>query len=1034
MAAAYGFFIYAARHADALQEARLKMESEATLRVLSIETSHGVDIPNSIWHLDPSRSEMALLEPTDEAGAFDYTLAPGFEASAEWVEPLLERRRAGFLWPNSVVNFTDEGDYIVCVFHESDWAETPPDPEHEHIVLMRQEVSDILGAAEIQKQRAARIALAIAALMVTALAGGLNISLNGLTRTVRERTADLAAANASLADSQERFELAVRGSNAGIFDWNLRDETAFYSQRFREIIGYGEEYFPGVIERWRSSLHPDDAPRIKRQFRSYLERKIPVLACEYRLRHRSGYYKWVFMQAEALWDKSGQGSRLAGSILDISERKAQELNLAKSRERYELAAQGSRAGIWDWDLMTGELYFSETWKAMLGYEPNELPSLLETWKNLLHPDDRDSALTAVNEFLAGNRVRLNFEFRMRCKDGSYSWINSSGAALRDDHGKALRVAGSHIDITETRENAEKLRRSEARQREVLASIQEIVFQTDATGQWSYLNTAWEHLTSESISDTLSRPFIDSLHPQDAQPLREAFDELLDGRREVFRQIIRIRTHNGGYLWMDAHLRVRVDAKGKPLGVAGTLNDVTEQKTSQDALMQFKHTLDATLDAVSMIDPLTGRFTYVNRGATLMTGYSREELLKRGLNSLTGSITEAKFGELLDRLASGDEESVVREIMVKHARGHHIPAELFLQYITPAGGPPRFLALLHDVTERKRFEEQVQTAKAETELLNTELIEVNNQLERSITHANQLARKAEAANLSKSRFLANVSHDIRTPLNGIMGFLPLLEKKTSGERERTYLRYISESADSLLTLINDLLDFSKIEAGQFRLDHAPYDPRECVEAVCNLMQVTAAERGIELRSEVPEDMPASLMGDHDRLVQILFNLVSNAVKFSENQPVDIRLRYEKPNQDHMGQLWCSVEDRGIGIPKDKQATVFDPFEQAGTSRTERIGSSGLGLSICRSLCRLMEGEIGVESEPKHGSTFTFHIAAKNANPEAKPEEETEEEPDVLSPEFAENYPLRVLIVEDSLVNREVLNADLDEMGYQPDAAE
>lgn len=237
---------------------------------------------------------------------------------------------------------------------------------------------------------------------------------------------------------------------------------------------------------------------------------------------------------------------------------------------------------------------------------------------------------------------------------------------------------------------------------------------------------------------------------------------------------------------------------------------------------------------------------------------------------------------------------------------------------------------------------------------------------------QMARKeAETASRIKSEFLANMSHEIRTPLNGVIGFINLLVKTKLDNRQSDYIHTIQKSATNLLSIINDILDFSKIEAGKLKLENIPFNLRECVEEAITLMAPNAHEKGLELVHIIYQDVPERILGDHLRLKQILTNLVNNAIKFTTNGDVIVRVMVES-EQNNKIKLLFKISDTGIGLSKEEQQLLFRPFSQADATTTRQYGGTGLGLAISKRLVKEMKGDINVESTPQNGSTFWFTI--------------------------------------------------------------
>jgi PAS domain S-box-containing protein len=370
---------------------------------------------------------------------------------------------------------------------------------------------------------------------------------------------------------------------------------------------------------------------------------------------------------------------------------------------------------------------------------------------------------------------------------------------------------------------------------------------------------------------------------------------------------------------------------------------------REALRNLSEAMQQSQSAVMIVN-LDSRIEYVNAGLCQQIGYSRRELIGRLWRDFQQKETPAEL--LADMVASvragrpwqGQWYNRRKNGELYPVRGAISPVK------NRAGRLTSFVAVFEDMTEVNRAQSTMRAA----------------------------LDRAEAGDLAKSRFLATMSHEVRTPLNGIVGFTSLLLDMPLTAEQRDYVQMIRTSGESLIQLTSDILDFAKIESRSVKLELRPGNPRVIVEDTLDLLAVQASEKQIELLHWVDDNVPASVLLDDARLRQVLSNLVWNAVKFTDRGTVEITLQAEvasgvqAPGTNLTGKLVFKITDTGIGIAPEHHALLFKPFSQVDESTTRRYGGTGLGLAICRNLVELMGGAIAMQSEPGKGSCFTFYL--------------------------------------------------------------
>jgi two-component system, sensor histidine kinase and response regulator len=422
---------------------------------------------------------------------------------------------------------------------------------------------------------------------------------------------------------------------------------------------------------------------------------------------------------------------------------------------------------------------------------------------------------------------------------------------------------------------------------------------------------------------------------------------------------------------------------------------SQARALQSSEQRFRMIVEAALDAFVEIDP-NGVITDWNAHAEQAFGWSHLEALGLRIEAIVvldhDSDGNRALRDVFDSSPADNTTPRARriEVTARHRSGQEFPAEMTLSALQ-LNGRTAYAAFIHDVSERKQAERERKAAKA----------------------------AAEAGNRAKSEFLANMSHEIRTPMNGVIGMSELLLDTPLDSMQRDYAEIIRDSGNALLTVINDILDFSKVEAGRLELELLEVDLRDTFEDVARLLSIQAHAKGLEVTAQIDPKLPPLVRADAGRVRQVLLNLAGNAIKFTRSGEVDLEIRVLEnlPRGTHVR---CEVRDTGIGIPVDRQKSLFIPFTQVDASTTRKFGGTGLGLSIVRRLAELMEGECGVASTPGVGSTFWFTAWF---GPAVQPAHAYNTPPAALSGQ-------RVIMVDDNATNRKVLMGQLLQCGVDP----
>ena len=538
---------------------------------------------------------------------------------------------------------------------------------------------------------------------------------------------------------------------------------------------------------------------------------------------------------------------------------------------------------------------------------------------------------------------------------------------------------------------EKLRESEGKYRRVVEYADEgiIVAQGEML---KFVNPKTLDITGYSREQLLSAPFLSFIHPEDVKLVGKHYQNRLQEKDMPESYSARIRHKNGAIKWLEIRA-IRIDWEARP-AVLSFLIDITERKQTEEALSEQKALLSEVFDGVQEGMALVDEFQNI-----VFCNPAYEQLVDAPRHTLSGMNAFSFF--------TSDDRRVLIQKMKESRNGRCSNCELFLtslkgtkKYVRLTAAPRmtsdgavigEFVTML-DITERKRAEQDLEnykthleelvaerTAKLEQEILERKRIEET--LKRAKENALESQRLAEAANIAKSEFVANMSHELRTPLNGVLGYAQILQHdNTLTEEQQKQIKVIRNSGEHLLTLLNDILDLSKLEAGRLEIKETAFNLSEILKPLIHMIRFQAEKKGLSFKYEEDSGLLYAFHGDAMRLRQILFNLLGNAVKFTVNGEICLRVRRiavdstaELPGLESSVQMTIrfDVEDTGRGIPSEQMEKIFMPFEQYSGVRLYTEGP-GLGLTLCQRLLHMMGSELKVKSTPDQGSLFWFEL--------------------------------------------------------------
>ncbi|WP_243309918.1 PAS domain-containing protein [Fundidesulfovibrio agrisoli] len=717
----------------------------------------------------------------------------------------------------------------------------------------------------------------------------------------------------------------------------------------------------------------------------------------------------VLLELTVLKDQAGRPVNRVAHVMDITDRKRAEQALQVANERVLLALEAAKAGSWEWIPGTNENIWSDSVWELYGLDPRLHPASYDSWRRAISTEDIPAVEAAVQASLASG-TEINIEWRVNLPGNKERWLISRGRPQHGADGNVERYLGIVMDITEVKQLQKRLMESQAQLEAALDSMSDAVFISDEKGNFVNFNSGFAAFHRFANKDECAKTFDEypafldvyldngELAPVD----RWAVPRALRGEK-VANAEYSLRRRDTGESWVGSYSFGPIrNADGRIVGSVVVGRDITEAKQSALALAKSNRELEAQSAFLkNLIDnaPLVIGAVEGPEHTFILANPAYEAIPEDTSRSVVGRTVREVFPSVADQVSRLFEQVYATGLPVR-LREYMVPvgqrttwwnAE-YIPLFGEQGEVSRILIIGHEVTELLAARD-----------------------------------KAQKANQAKSEFLANMSHEIRTPLNGVLGMLQLLETTALDNEQKEYLLAAIQSSSRLTQLLTDILDLSRIEAGKLMVQERDFEVASLKDSVLGLFSPTAKNKGLSLECVVSGQVPPKLFGDDARIRQILFNLVGNAVKFTEKGHVRVEISGLSMLDPARARLLFSVMDTGIGSPDAVLKDIFEPFSQVEGAYTRRFQGAGLGLSIVRKLIKIMGGELCIDSSVSGGTIVNFTLPF-NLPPSAMKTDER-----AATAAYLPGKPLRILLAEDDRVSMITSKRMLEKLGHEIVAA-
>lgn len=704
---------------------------------------------------------------------------------------------------------------------------------------------------------------------------------------------------------------------------------------------------------------------------------------------------WANIQIQPLLGYTGKVEKYYLMIENVNSSHAARELLRESEAQLKLAVEGSGEGIWSLNLNNGEFKVSQQFNQLLGLAENTKLSP-ETVIELIHEQDRDQVLNQLQALINDKTTSFFCEFRVPQKNGHIKYFQKKARKITSNFDGSIQIAGTLSDISVQKELQEELQISAKRFFTLLSNMNTGVLMEDQNRRIVVLNQAACDMFSfpvraeDLLGADCSQMALQTKHLfTDPEGFVQRLDEILSAKKAVLSEEISLLS---GHIIERDYIPLFND--GIYRGHFWQYRDITKRKNSEELLRnneeKYRNIIENMHLGLLEVD-LNENIQYANDSFCEMSGFTSEELI----GTCTLDIFPLNTNEIVKDKQYLRSKGILDtyEIQVKNKKNEPrwwliSGAPMYDQNGSQTGS----IGIHLDISEQKKLQEQLIVAKM----------------------------RAEESNIAKDKFLANISHELRTPVNGIIGMSRSLARTTLLPEQKKYLHMLRSATDQLLIMLNDILDLAKIDAGKIHLDYRSFNLPAAIYKSIDVVQSRAEEKGLSLRIQMDDSLSMVYVGEEKRLRQILINILSNAVKFTEKGYIQINCS-KVSSSGKRDQVLIEITDTGIGMDDAFKERLFQKFAQEDENSSRHYGGTGLGLSISRELIELMGGRIEVSSIKNKGTTVSLLIPFDVGRPEELTPEETEH----IDTSILTNS--KILLVEDNDLNQMVVSIALEHYG-------